>query len=331
MSRSSIPFDRSATRATPQCAKALALMGLFFLSGRAMSVQCPGTLKLNSTARSVSNACPHPYRTVTHYYRCADVCGTQPQASVSGTATGDCGIWMDYRGCAPVEGAIFQYSNPPRLFQTLYNKYLSASLVCLNNGTTTIEAECGCGPVTPDTCGTSPVLISLGDQRLELTDALQGVEFDIDDDGSLDRVSWTEASSDDAFLVLERDGNGTIDSGRELFGDSTPQDPGEDQNGFNALALFDDQLNGGDEDGSIGVQDSVFLELQLWLDSNHDGISQSSELRSLAEAHVVSIDLAYHQAAGVDEHGNHLRYFSLVEFEGGRRGLARDVYFVEEE
>ena len=45
--------------------------------------------------------------------------------------------------------------------------------------------------------------------------------FDIDGDGVPEQISWTEADSDVAFLALDRDGDGRITSGKELFGNHT--------------------------------------------------------------------------------------------------------------
>jgi hypothetical protein len=77
-----------------------------------------------------------------------------------------------------------------------------------------------------------------------MTDAADGVVFNLLNDGIPLQVSWTSASSTNAFLVLDRNGNGTIDSGAELFGDITQQPVSAAPNGFLALAEYDQPGNG---------------------------------------------------------------------------------------
>lgn len=174
------------------------------------------------------------------------------------------------------------------------------------------------------------MLIDTAGDGFDLTAPDVGVMFDLHGAGDVRRWSWTVEGDDDAWLVLDRNANGVIDDGTELFGSATTQPTppaGVLTNGFRALAVFDAPANGGNDDGVIDPGDWVFEHLRLWRDLNHNGVSEEEELITLGALDVGRIDLAYQEKRRVDEYGNVFLYRARLWDSGGKRNKwAWDVF-----
>jgi hypothetical protein len=196
------------------------------------------------------------------------------------------------------------------------------------------DAYCWTGCVN-STCPTGnpwcPILVDMENDGIRLTGLSDPVWFDIDADGDPDLMSWTDRS--EGILALDRNGNGAIDHGGELFGNATRLASGyRASNGYEALAEFDSWLAGGNGDGVIDTADAIFGVLWLWTDRDHDGISQPEELSTLDQAGLRRIGLDYRSSRRLDRHGNEFRFLGRA-WKAGRSGglrplLTWDVFFV---
>lgn len=184
-----------------------------------------------------------------------------------------------------------------------------------------------CNPGTfafpPCCCFWSPIVIDISrywdwttnsGTGYQFTDAAGGVRFDLDGNGILEQVAWPTATSENAWLALDRNGNGVIESGKELFGNFTDQVgpngeavPTGQGNGWQALAEFDRGRSGGNDNGIIDSGDAAFQNLRLWVDRNHNGISESNELITLQSIGLTRIELWYGGAPWTDQYGNNFR------------------------
>jgi hypothetical protein len=140
---------------------------------------------------------------------------------------------------------------------------------------------------TPST-GSTPLVLAFHGERVSFTRAAGS--FDLFGRSASVETDWV--SSETPWLALDRNGNGRIDDGGELFGSMTELPDGTTaSNGFVALAPLDD-----DHDGWITERDEAFARLVVWRDRNQDRISTVDELVSAREAGLVAIALEYRNA-----------------------------------
>jgi hypothetical protein len=171
-----------------------------------------------------------------------------------------------------------------------------------------------------------PLVIDAKGNGVKLTTAERGVVFDIDGDGQAEQVGWTKADSDDVWLAMDRNGNGRIDDGTELFGNNTPVRTGQTtSNGFEALNFLQSESVGlAALDSAIAASDAAWGGLLLWRDANHNGVSEPDELTRVVDSPLSSIDLRYEIVSKVRK-GNEIKERSSVAWGGATRQIV-DVW-----
>ncbi|HMH16687.1 MAG TPA: calcium-binding protein, partial [Burkholderiales bacterium] len=167
----------------------------------------------------------------------------------------------------------------------------------------------------------SPIILDLDGNGVDASSIADGTYFDFSNTGFAQATGWVSPS--DGLLVRDRNGNGTIDNGAELFGNETLLTDGtKAANGFQALAELDSNGN-----GVIDANDANFGDLKIWEDLNGDGVSSPDELFSFSDAGVRSIDIAYTESSSVDPNGNQHREIGTFTRSDGSIGAAEDVWF----
>jgi len=176
-------------------------------------------------------------------------------------------------------------------------------------------------PPPPPRVPRDPLAVDLDGDGIETKSLENGVHFDLDNSGFAEKVSWL--APDDGFLFLDRNQDGIVNGGGELFGTETTLANGElARDGYEALAELDSN-----EDGIIDAQDAQFAALKVWQDLNSDGVSSESELFSLAQLNITALSLRTSRGIGMDPNGVDHRGAGYYTRADGSQGLTESLWF----
>jgi len=166
----------------------------------------------------------------------------------------------------------------------------------------------------------TPIVLDLNGDGVKTLAISSGVKFDLYANGDQVQTGWV--SSGDGLLILDRNHDGVINDGSELFGSSTTLANGQKaSDGYAALSEMDSN-----HDGVIDQADTGFAGLKVWIDANSDGVSETGEIRTLASLNISQISLQASVGSAVDN-GNKLGLTSTYQTTDGATHAAADVWF----
>lgn len=167
----------------------------------------------------------------------------------------------------------------------------------------------------------SPLVLDLDGNGIKTIGVSAGIHFDHDGNGLAEASGWM--GEGEALLVWDKNHNGLVDSGAELFGNQSILPSGaKATNGFEALKLLDSN-----KDGVFDSNDAQFYDIKAWKDLNSDGISQANELYALDAVGVRSISLDYQQSTDVDAAGNQHSQSGSYTRSDGTVASIEDIWF----
>ncbi|OOF55208.1 hypothetical protein BKK56_07150 [Rodentibacter genomosp. 2] len=162
------------------------------------------------------------------------------------------------------------------------------------------------------------MIIDLDHNGIQTLSDSRGVTFDFRGDGNKIQTGWV--APNDGLLVWDKNNDGIINSGEELFGEN-PKDPSIND-GFEALSLLDSN-----KDLIFDKNDVMWSKLEIWKDANSDGITQIGELFSLDSIGIVSIELNAKSSEHIDSNGNLHKLISKVNWQNSQQTDITDVWF----
>jgi len=191
---------------------------------------------------------------------------------------------------------------------------MSSSQICALTTTQVTQINASYRPTS------TPIVLDLDGNGIQTLSVDAGVRFDMLASGQAVQTGWV--GSGDGLLVMDRNQDGAINDGAELFGSSTGLSDGTKAvDGFQALAQLDTN-----HDGVISSADAQFSRLGVWIDGNADGVSGAGEVKSLAQLNITQLSL--NAQTGTDtNNGNLLGLTANYQTMDGVSHAAADVWF----
>lgn len=174
----------------------------------------------------------------------------------------------------------------------------------------------------------TPIVIDMDQDGIEFGTAGVYTWFNYWDEQNPMLTQWSHPGEDEFFLALDLNGNGSIDSGKELFGNTTwlISEHTWADHGYDALAQYDDPAHGGNNDGHISAQDAIWQDLLLWDDADANAVSAPSELYPINASKIVALRHDAKASDYIDSAGNHWAWISHAKGKKGRH-MTIDVIF----
>ncbi|ERT11172.1 hypothetical protein QPK14_02015 [Photorhabdus temperata subsp. temperata] len=171
----------------------------------------------------------------------------------------------------------------------------------------------------------TPIVIDLNGDGVKTISIDSGIEFDFGGNGDKTKTGWV--NENDGLLVIDKNNDGIINNGSELFGEETILSSGKKaKNGFEALLDLDSN-----KDGVLDANDLLWSSLKIWQDKNQDAYTDQGELKSMEEVGIESINLDYGEIEHFDSEGNYHGLASSVNWSDGRNTDIIDVWFKQGE
>ena len=173
---------------------------------------------------------------------------------------------------------------------------------------------------TVQTATNTPITLDLDGNGIQTVSSENGVKFDYSGTGNAMQGGWV--GKGDGLLALDLDKSGTIDSGRELFGDGTKLADGSTAiDGYQALSQHDSN-----RDGQIDKRDAIFNDLKVWIDADSDGVTDKGELKNLHQMGITSLNVNA-EKTDIQQNGNTIGLMSDYTTRDGKKHDMGDVWF----